>query len=200
MRKLLIGVTLLALAGCSARAVLVQKKVDYDPKTEARMRIYQANGNGTTNIYNDTTCADAEEGTKGPSRNPFSKDNMHNGLPKRTLKNISIGMPFTQQAVQALARDSYMDTNSFIEKVVTANKPALIRGTTYLATSTLTMTCKVQAEFMPKPGVDYELHYGLSDNKCVIYVNELEPTVSVENTEVKAKVGQRALIRQCNKN
>ena len=112
MKKLALTLICTAvLSACSARAVLVTKHVDYDPKTEARIRVYNSNGNATTKVLNDTSCQDLKDKTKkGISRNPFSRDNMHNGLPRRTLKNISVGMPLTEMSEEALNRDEFTDS------------------------------------------------------------------------------------------
>lgn len=108
---------------------MVQKHVDYDPTQETRIRVYNLNGNTTSKAFNEASCKDiARDSKKGPSRNPFSRDNMHNGLLKRTLKNISIVMPLTEVNAEALNRDSFTDAVYFTEQVVTANKPVVIKG------------------------------------------------------------------------
>ena len=47
-KSALVIIASIVISGCSAKAILVQKKVNYDPKEEARVRVYQSNGNGTT--------------------------------------------------------------------------------------------------------------------------------------------------------
>lgn len=212
MKKLfaLILVSIL-LGACSARAVLVKKKIPYDPTSDARVRIYNENGNKTTRLFNDTSCQDIKDNpAMGPSKNPFSKDNMHNGLPKRTLKNISIGMPFTEKSAKALDRNSYLDTTYFEEKMVTANKKMVVKGshffsyeTTGVNASMVTQSCDIMGEFTPEAGKDYEVSFGLDalagKTYCRIFVYELEPSPAVENSKVTAKIGKEIKYTKCEK-
>lgn len=199
-KSVLITLCTIILSACSARAVLVTKKVDYDPQSEARIRVYNNNGNATTKVLSDTSCQDIEDKKKkGISRNPFSKDNMHNGLPKRTLKNISIGMPLTTSSVQALQRDSFTDTLSFTEQLITAGKPTFIRGSQFDIYS-----CDIRGEFTPEAGKDYEISYGtieVPESKtglgCVLFINELVPITS-DDPKVTAKLGKEISYKKCN--
>ncbi|MFD1805417.1 lipoprotein [Pasteurella oralis] len=206
MKKLLPTLLIaVVLSGCSARAILVQKKTAYDPTTDARIRIYQSNGNKTTKILSATSCKQVQEGQKQiRSRNPFKSENTHNGLPRRTLKSVSIGMPQTQYSVDTLKRDSYFDTVSFIEQRIIANEPAIVSGTTWFGTTgyvgnakTHSNTyCEINAEFMPKAGVDYELHYQFTGKECSVRINTLTP-LETPTGKVTAKVGENVPLKRC---
>lgn len=202
MTKVLLLISALILSGCSARSVLVNKKVDYDPETEARIRIYNVNGNSTTRIFNDASCKAIQElPNHGKSKNPFHRDNFHNGLPKRTLKNVSIGMPFTEQSAAALKRNSVWQTLSFNEEVMTAGVPTVVRGSYFFATNSktrsTTSSCEIFAEFTPRKGKDYELKYSLENGYCRMYINELETETNSADPTIKAKVGKEITYRKC---
>lgn len=49
---------MIVLSGCSAKAVLVKNSVDYDPKTDARIRIYNSAAQKGTKIFKGKTCQD----------------------------------------------------------------------------------------------------------------------------------------------
>lgn len=190
-----------ALAGCSARAVLVQKKTLYDPTEDARIRIFQKNGNKTIKVINATSCKEIEDnGETIRSRNPFARENSYNGLPRRTLKSISIGMPLTQRSYDAINRDSYLDTDSFTEHRLTANQPVVISGASWFSTSGATMetsvSCEVNGEFIPEAGVDYELDYRFLGSNCMIQVYKLEPLDTPEG-KVTAKSGKAVPLKKC---
>ncbi|HBO38285.1 MAG TPA: hypothetical protein DD638_06440 [Pasteurellaceae bacterium] len=215
MKRSLLIMSAIILTGCSARAVLVQKHVDYDPTQEARIRVYNVNGNATSRAFNETSCKDiAEDPKKGPSKNPFSRDNMHNRLPKHTLKNISIGMPLTEVSAEALNRDSFTDAVYFTEQVVTANKPVVIKGSQYDS-----YTCQIMGEFTPQAGKDYEISYSAkidlpisvpavlpgtniavgSDvvGHCKMRIYELDTLTGAQNDKVKAKIGKEVSYKRC---
>lgn len=199
MNKVLLLISTLILSGCSARSVLINKKVDYDPETEARIRIYNINGNSTTRIFNDTSCKVIQElPNHGKSKNPFHRDNTYNGLPKRTLKNVSIGMPFTEQSAVALKRNSFLQTLSFNEEIISAEVPTVVRGGSFFSTPSITSSCEIFGEFIPRKGKDYELKYSLENGYCRMYINELETETNSADPTVKAKVGKEITYRKCN--
>lgn len=201
-KSVLLMIAGIILSGCSAKAVLVHKKVKYDAKEQARVRIYQSNGNGTTKVVSNTTCEDVKEDRKKVvSRNPFHRDNVHNGLPKRTLKSISIGMPQTKYSAEALNRDSYFDTDSFIEKVIPANVPTIVRGSEYFVTSgathSSTTSCQIMGEFTPQAGKDYEVQYGSRDGYCRMFIHELKPSSNQTDTKIQAELGKEIDYKKC---
>ncbi|MGP1572659.1 hypothetical protein [Aggregatibacter segnis] len=201
-KSILLIIVCIILSGCSARAVLVHKKVNYDPKEQARVRIYQSNGNGTTKVVSNASCKDVEENRKKViSTNPFHRDNFHNGLPKRTLKSISIGMPQTKYSLAALNRDSYFDTDSFIEKIIPANIPTIIRGSEYFATSgtvhSSTTSCQIIGEFTPQAGKDYEIQYGSNSQYCRMFIHEIEPFPAQINTKTQAHLEKEVKYKKC---
>lgn len=203
MKKIILSlIAVFILSACSAKAVLVKKKVEYDPTTEARVRIYQKNGNATTRVHNDTSCQDiANNPKKGRSRNPFSKDNFHNGLPKFTLKSTSIGIPMTETSTEVLKRDSLTDTLSFIEKKIDGGKPVVIGGSYTASMGDKVLSCIIDGEFTPEPGKDYEIIYGLISNKssssgiaCRMYINEIQ---APSNGQAIAKTDKEILYKKC---
>ncbi|WP_150539844.1 hypothetical protein [Actinobacillus vicugnae] len=168
------------------------KNVDYDPKTEARIRVYNSNGNATTKVLNDTSCQDlTNKSKKGISRNPFSRDNIHNDLLRRTLKNISVGMPLTNMSEEAINSDEFTDTVSFTEQVITAGKLAVVRGSQFYVYS-----CEIRGEFMPEAGKDYEVSYDSDHSTCRMYINELEATTS-STSKATAKLGKEVPYQKC---
>lgn len=190
------------LSGCSARAVLVHKKTNYDPTQEARIRVYNSNGNATTKVRNETSCQDLNENPrKKRSRNPFSRENMYIGLPKRTLSNITIGMPATERSISALKRDSYTDTDSFREQVITANKPVTIQAGSQFTNegmnSSQSMSCKIIGEFIPKAGKDYEVGFGQSNGACRLFIYELEPLKVAREDGIQAERSNEANYQRC---
>ena len=212
MKKLLIGLTTLALLGCSAKGVLVHKKVNYDPTSEARIRVFQLNGNDSVKAYSDVSCEQFETGKKKVrSKNPFAKENMYIGLPKSTLKSATIGIPLSEHSVKALDRKSHFDTDSFTEQVISANKPAIIRSGAFgysefesqpdmrgeVKVTSHSFNCYIFAEFTPKAGKDYEAYYHYAGDYCTLQVNELEAATSTENPQIKAKLGKAVTLKQC---
>ncbi|OOF68263.1 hypothetical protein [Rodentibacter caecimuris] len=199
MRKLIfLSLLTLIISGCSARAILVNKKVDYDPTTEARIRVYQTNGNKTNRILSDTSCQDQKNiPAKARSKNPFNRENIHNGLAKRTLKNISIGMPMTERAENALKRSSFFDTDSFEEYVIEANKLALARSSYFSDIGHLQTICNLGAEFLPKAGKDYEFSYIVNGSFCQIIINELI-SIDKSSSQTKAILGELVPLKKCN--
>lgn len=204
MKKIvLMTIVSIILSGCSAKAVLVHKKVNYNPKEQARIRIYQSNGNATTKVVSDITCADVKQDRrKAVSRNPFSRDNFHNGLPRRTLKSVSVGIPQTQYSARILERSSYFDTDSFVEKVIPANVPTIVRGSEYFVTSGAVSTtatgCQIIGEFIPQAGKDYEVQYGSRGGYCRIFIHEVEPLLTQDNTKIQARLGKEIEYKKCN--
>ncbi|STZ76833.1 hypothetical protein [Bergeriella denitrificans] len=187
----------IAVAGCSARAVVVNKKVDYDQRTEARVRVYLPNGNRTTFVLNDTQCGDVKAKPGKVSKNPFSRQNMHNGLPKRTLKNISVGMPATERSLRTADRSSYFETDVFREQVVTAGKPAVVKGSSLFAGESATVSCNIAGEFTPKAGKDYEIDYRVVGGYCRLFIYELKAADKPQNQAVRAEQGKEVSYRKC---
>ncbi|WP_314867133.1 hypothetical protein [Aggregatibacter kilianii] len=192
-KSTLVIIASIVISGCSAKAVLVQKKVNYDPKEEARVRVYQSNGNGTTKVVSDLTCKDVQnDRKKAVSQNPFHRDNRHNGLPKRTLKSVSVGIPLTEQSAKALERSSYFETDSFIEQVIPANVPTIIRGSEYFIAS-----CQIIGEFTPQAGKDYEIQYGSNSKYCRMFIHEIEPLSNQKDTKIQAHLGKEVRYKKC---
>ncbi|MFZ7158370.1 hypothetical protein ACLSZ7_05050 [Avibacterium gallinarum] len=207
MMKKSIGIILFAiiLSGCSARAVLVHKKVNYDPTQEARVRVYNSNGNSTTKVRNETSCQDlAQDPRKKRSRNPFSRENMYIGLPKRTLSNVTIGIPATERSVSALKRDSYTDTDSFREQVITANKPVTIQAGFHFTNegmnSTQSMSCRIIGEFIPQAGKDYEVGFSHSNEGCRLFIYELASLKVAREDGVQAERANEIKYQRCTLN
>lgn len=192
-------VAAILFAGCSARAVLTTKDVGYNPKEDARIRIYQINGNRTTMIFNDTSCKDSSINPyKRPGSNPFSRGRFHSGLPKRSLRNISIGMPHTEKSLKALARKGYFEIDSFEEVAVTAGRPVVGRGSQFDVYG-----CEIRGEFVPEAGKDYELEFVPASGKgemgmyCRLVVHELRPLVNAADKRVQAQLGKAVPYQKC---
>lgn len=194
LKKLFFILVALALAGCSARAVLVKQKVHYDPATDARLRIYLINGNSTILVNHDTNCASWVEKKKTEKWNPFSKGKFNNGLPKKTLKNISVGMPMTSNSKLALERNSYFDTTSFKEMILVGGNSVVLEGWNHYAFDAgpnmpakviSSSSCRIPVEFTPKAGKDYEAYYKEGNGYCTVDIYELKPL-----TEEQIKANQ----------
>ncbi|WP_304333907.1 hypothetical protein [Conchiformibius steedae] len=189
----LLSASVVVLSGCAARSVLIEQDTAYNPKQEARIRVYQINGNSTTKVLSETSCRDKQQ----ISRNPLHRDNVHSGLPQRTLQNVSIGMPLTERGAKALLRNSYFQTDSFLEQKVKAGKPVFIRGSQYD-----NYICQIRAEFVPEAGKDYEVSFLQAGSKemgeyCRMMIHELMPVTNSTNNRVQAKIGKEVRYQKC---
>ena len=200
-KSLLIIASALILGGCSARAVLVEKKVDYDPKTEARVRMYYVNGNPMVKTSN----MDCETWENTSAKKPQRRTT--NGLPRKTLRNISIGMPPTENSLAALQRDSITDTDSFEEIVVNAKQPVVADAALYnghqggisIGTRIPQYHCRIAGEFMLEAGKDYEISYQeQANNSCSLNIAELNPTNQTNSdSTIKAVRGKQVFYKAC---
>ncbi len=203
MKKLYVSIiSAVILSGCSAKAVLVEKKVNYDPKTEARIRMYYSNGNPMVKTYSKMDCA-TWENTKATK----AQRKMTNGLPRKTLKNVSIGMPMTERSAAALKRDDITDTDSFVEMVVDAKEKAIADAAVYDITSYSdyyrypAYNCRIAGEFTPTAGKDYEITFSYGEETCHLNIVELKPTKSPNLVEkVTVEPGNKLSYKACKYN
>lgn len=207
MKKLYVSIiSAVILSGCSAKAVLVEKKVNYDPKTEARIRMYYSNGNPMVKTYSKMDCA-TWENTKATK----AQRKMTNGLPRKTLKNVSIGMPMTERSAAALKRDNITDTDSFVEMVVDAKEKAIADAAVYnvpkgygirgISSVSITSHCRIAGEFTPTAGKDYEITFSYGEETCHLNIVELKPTKSPNLVEqVTVEPGNKLSYKACKYN
>ena len=184
---------MIVLSGCSAKAVLVKNSVDYDPKTDARIRIYNSAAQKGTKIFKGKTCQDYSD-------NKVYANRFYNGLPRKTLKNTTIGIPLTATSVERLNRSSYNDVIYFSEEILTANAPVVINGNHFTTGygPGYYESCQIVGEFTPEAGKDYELRYGETNNHCRLYIYELIPETSNEDSRIQAKYGKDMPYKKCN--
>lgn len=190
--KIILLAVSIVLSGCSAHSILIEQDSAYNPKQDARIRVYQINGNRTTVVLPETSCRDSDNKI---SKNPFRRHNRHGGMPQRTLRNTSIGMPLTERSAKALARDSYFQVDSFTEQQVRAGKPVVVRGSQFDAYS-----CQIRAEFIPEAGKDYEVSFLKAERRgayCSLMIHELVPFNDGANNRIKAKTGKEIRYQKC---
>ncbi len=191
------------IAGCSARAVLVKKNVDYDPKIDSRIRIFYVNARNSIIHKMGYTCEKWKE--YQDSRKSLIGSKRYNGLPRRTLKSISIGMPITPRANQDLSRSSFNEVNYFREFIVPAGEPIVFKGwysSSYTGTAPIITNCDITEEFIPKAGKDYEVQYASKaigkDGYCYISINEVNKLdQKLDNSRIDGESGKEVTYKKC---
>lgn len=192
MKNILFLSSLAILCGCSAGAVLVDEPVDYNPQKNARIRVFLTNGNLNVRPYEDLNCEQWKENPK-----EYGGIKFYNGLPRKTLRNFSIGIPLTPKASKALNRSSLTETVSFKEMLVTAGQPMVVRGGLFYHDTAKVIkgySCDIVGEFTPEAGVDYEVGYRQNSKYCFLVINK----INANDNSTTATLGEKVNYRKCN--
>lgn len=167
------------LAACATNAPVEHQANDYNPTTQARIRLYGQNQKPTLMISN-IDCANNYGGKKvnvgGSMSDAFTS---MTGI----AKNSSIGIPPTEASRNIGKNNGLLSRALFREFAIDANKPVNLKASYIgLTTSYDTPTSHVimqesschspVASFVPQAGHDYEV-IGLSGNGCNVAVYDI---------------------------
>lgn len=171
LQHLLLATLALPLSGCfmAQKSALVQSKQMYDPSSQARIRLYGSYGDTVIKHYSDRTCEDWR--TTAGSR---LHHRVNNGTPRR-VKNITVGIPATEQSSKTMNDTGIMWRSSFKEYVVDANKPLVLDASISVTMDSYSRSCRIALSFVPQAGKDYEADYIEENRACSIKVKELQP-------------------------
>ncbi|MBV7433514.1 hypothetical protein KRX19_00600 [Cardiobacteriaceae bacterium TAE3-ERU3] len=167
----------LLITACGGSGADMLKK-DYDPTTDARIRVYGQNGNPTIlNVGID--CATNPKGIKINVGGGFGEAL---GSMVGSTSNESIGIPQTEVSTKLSAKDGILSKAFYRELIIPANKPVNVRpGLQKVGTEVhignipvFDNTCKTTTiSFTPKPGKDYEAVGLRQGGGCNFFVSEI---------------------------
>ncbi|OOF50577.1 hypothetical protein BKK54_05690 [Rodentibacter genomosp. 1] len=165
MKKIIFYFFVFLLTACSSQiASEVKKEVNYNPKSEARIRLFGQN-NYSTIIYTDGTRIQVG----GIRAKTFTGTLSEIFSP---LKSISIGIPKTDLIEKlAKSRSSIIAGLYYEEYVIPANRVYKV-GTNYRdgGIGPVQISCDVNGGFYVQNNFDYEILADITSNKCVIQV------------------------------
>lgn len=167
----------LSLAGCIILpAVIMHEKqevsnkteiLDFDPKTQSRIRIYYDNVN--INSYENMQCHDWN---KRKLKNYFTS--LSTSLSNR--QNLSIGIPQTKKSfsLSNLVQKGLGPKISFKEFLYQANQPIVFDAHHV----NVNYSCHVAASLTLKPGLNYELNFSMDNatRSCSLNLAEITQT------------------------
>lgn len=172
MKNLVVLLSCLFLFACSTSiAPPVDKNISYNPKEEARVRLFGQNNYSVT-LYSSDKSSDANVSIKTGGVKPDV------GLLKQIfapLKSSSIGIPKTEN-IEFLAkeRSSIIAGLYYEEFVIKANQKYSIY-TNYQdgGASAIQTSCFVDTKFIPEAGKDYEVIAYIKKGSCILGVNNI---------------------------
>lgn len=199
MKKIAILVSFLALSACSSNAPVSQINANYQPESQARVRLYGQNGHPTIATYG----IDCSNGKKGIKINVGGGMGDALGSFVGAVSSKSIGIPETEISKTIGSQNGVLSKAFFQEIVVPANKAvnamSAIAATppstsvSYTQTHKITRTtyynngCQSKVgSFIPEAGHDYEV-VG-TKGSCGIAVYEIAPDGSIAQVELGSEV------------
>lgn len=186
LHYLCLAALVLPLSGCfmAQKSALVQSKQFYDSSSQARIRLYGNYGDTVIKHYMDRTCNEWRATSATRLHHRFN-----NGTPRR-IKNISAGIPMTEQSVRTMNDKGIMTRGSFKEYVVDANKPLVLDASISVNLDNFSHSCRIAMSFIPQVGKDYEANYVERNGRCTIEVDELQPISEKQQVALTKDVTQ----------
>ena len=197
MKKLLALSTEFITAACSSPAPVVQKTADYNPNTQARIRIYGQNQKPST-VGAGIDCNAGQKGQKFSTGGSLGEAF---GSMAGTVKSQSIGIASTENSKQLGERNGLLSRAFFREFVIPAGKVANVQ-TFYVGLTNVNNTpthvttmregsCQSKkGSFVPQAGKDYEV-IGIDGRACGVAVYEVSSQGNLKNIPLSEAVSCR---------
>lgn len=197
MKKLLVLSAAFITAACSSPAPVVQKTADYNPQTQARIRIYGQNQKPST-VEAGIDCSAGQKGQKFSTGGSLGEAF---GSLTGTVKSQSIGIAPTANSKQLGERNGILSRAFFREFAIPAGKTANVQ-TFYVGLTNVNETptrvtimregsCQSKkGSFVPQAGKDYEV-IGVDGRACGVAVYEVSPQGGLTNIPLNQAVSCR---------
>ncbi|WP_165009424.1 hypothetical protein [Neisseria yangbaofengii] len=197
MKKLLALSAVFFTAACSSPAPVLQKTADYNPQTQARIRIYGQNQKPST----VEAGIDCNSGRKGQKFSTGGSLGEAFGSLTGTVKSQSIGIAPTETSKRLGEKNGILSRAFFREFVIPAGKAANVQAfyvglTNVNETPTHVIIMKEgscqskKGSFVPQAGKDYEV-IGVDGRACGVAVYEVSSQGNLKNIPLNEAVSCR---------